>query len=257
MAGHGPVVGFGGPLAKSRSCQRSGRGRHLSVTARASLGAPAAQIARQLLTQLASGLHEQRLIDRFVRHPHLRPVRKLARAVSAAICGGDQRCSQPGDHELTQLARDRQLGQLGSPTHLARTALADTRQIALAATVARHFAATPLKSASSTGDRSPPATHPPLTRHGSPPAPPSTSNEQLDNATQPAFDERSPSLAPAAASHLARASPAPSDDFPVPATSSRGPVAAGTRRRRRQHRHRSGHQLVAGARQLGDRNGRT
>ena len=82
MAGHGAVVGFGGTLRDRDHARDPAWSDTVRIAAWLAFGAPAAQIGRQVLAELASGLDEQRLIDRFVRHPHLRPVRELRRAVS-------------------------------------------------------------------------------------------------------------------------------------------------------------------------------
>ena len=75
MAGHRPVVGFGGPFGDHHHVRDLAASFDAALGA--ALGSPGAQTAVQLAAQLAAALHEQRLVDRLVGHPHLRPVREL------------------------------------------------------------------------------------------------------------------------------------------------------------------------------------
>ena len=50
---------------------------------------PGPQTRRQLPAQRPPALHVHRLVDRLVRHPHLRPARELRRFSHALICSGD------------------------------------------------------------------------------------------------------------------------------------------------------------------------
>jgi len=74
VAGHGPVIGLGGPLADHHHAL------HMGVTAPLAgpaLGPPGAQATGQLTAQLAAALHIQRLVDGLVAHPHHGIVREL------------------------------------------------------------------------------------------------------------------------------------------------------------------------------------
>ena len=87
MPGHGAVLGLGRALA---DVQR-GPQLALAVVARvapgASGGVAAAQIAGELLAQRTPGLHEQRQVDRLVRHPHLRIVGERPRQPPCDLLG--------------------------------------------------------------------------------------------------------------------------------------------------------------------------
>ena len=81
VAGHRPVFDLGGPFGDHhhvRGCwpRRSTRPWW------SALGAAGAQTAVQFTAQPTSALDVQRLVDRLVRHPHLRPVRELEAAAS-------------------------------------------------------------------------------------------------------------------------------------------------------------------------------
>ena len=77
MAGHGPVVGFGGPFPNVERAAQLALPVHHRVTARPTRRVPRPQISGQFLPQRSPRLHEQRHIDRLVRHTHLRLVREL------------------------------------------------------------------------------------------------------------------------------------------------------------------------------------
>ena len=72
VAGHGTVVDLGGSFGDVHH-----PGQPASAVAVPRFGGgvrPDAQASGQLAAQLAAALHEQRLIDRLVAHPHLRVV---------------------------------------------------------------------------------------------------------------------------------------------------------------------------------------
>lgn len=79
VPGHRPVGGLRRPLADLDQIQdprrpsRPGLGLPAGLTQRS----PGAQTLGQLSAQRTPALHEQRLIDRLVRHPHLRLAGKL------------------------------------------------------------------------------------------------------------------------------------------------------------------------------------
>ena len=85
VAGDRPVLDLGWPLAEqdhvrqfaARSCSAG----------RSPSSAAGAQTARQLSSQGAPALHEQRLIDRLVRHPHLRLVRMIVPQLPGDLLG--------------------------------------------------------------------------------------------------------------------------------------------------------------------------
>ena len=77
VSGHRPVIGFGGSFGDhDRVADLAFAGR-VPFRARVPHRPSAAQTLGELVAQSASGLDEQRQIDRFVGHPHLRFVRVL------------------------------------------------------------------------------------------------------------------------------------------------------------------------------------
>jgi hypothetical protein len=74
MARHRPVLGLGRPLADVERPPELALAVGDRVAQRPAGGVAAAQVAGQLLAQRTSGLHEQRQVDRLVRHAHLRVV---------------------------------------------------------------------------------------------------------------------------------------------------------------------------------------
>src|SRR3954447_15995093 len=96
------------------------------------------QIAGQFLPQRTPGLHEQREVDRLVRHAHLRlvgellhqPTRDLLRRPTHLELRLDDR-SEPTTH--------RELGWLRSPSSTYRVPLRSTGSIAAHAAVTRDF----------------------------------------------------------------------------------------------------------------------
>ena len=74
MAGHRAVLGLGGPFADVDRPAQLALTVHHRVARRPTGRVARSQIASQFLAQRAAGLHEQRQIDRLVRHAHLRIV---------------------------------------------------------------------------------------------------------------------------------------------------------------------------------------
>jgi hypothetical protein len=74
VAGHRPIVGLGWPLGDVQDVRSATATIWLSLAGRASGRALGAQVRGELFAQPAAGLHEQRPVDRFVRHLHLRVV---------------------------------------------------------------------------------------------------------------------------------------------------------------------------------------
>ena len=85
-----------------------------------------AQVAGQVLAELASGLDEQRLIDRFVRHPHLQIIGELAPQPAGDLLGTEPSL-QLCHHLRQQATTTAQHGLLGTLHRLLVVALRSQR----------------------------------------------------------------------------------------------------------------------------------
>src|SRR6266508_559915 len=74
--GDGTVVGLGGSLADVDRSSELALAVHHGVSERPASGVSPTQVAGQFPAQRAARLHEQRQVDRLVKHPHLRIVRE-------------------------------------------------------------------------------------------------------------------------------------------------------------------------------------
>src|SRR5204862_5226951 len=68
VAGHGAVGGFGGSFADVGHAGDL-RSRRDVASLRVAFGAATAQARREVFAELAFGLHNERVVDRFMRHP--------------------------------------------------------------------------------------------------------------------------------------------------------------------------------------------
>src|SRR6266852_2300835 len=134
VPGHRPVRDLGGPLADHH---------HVLDPAAPLAGLPAGpaqrpprpQARRQLPAQRPPALHVDRLVDRLVRHPHLRLVRELRSQHHADLL----RRPAPLQHRLNQLAQPlipRQPRRLRPPRPCLRLRLRGQRPVAPLAAVA-------------------------------------------------------------------------------------------------------------------------
>ena len=78
MPGHGPVSGLSRPFP-DRDDPGDPTGVARAGTSRFPRAAAGAQMRGERAFELAFGLHEQRLVDRFVTHPHPLVVREQPR----------------------------------------------------------------------------------------------------------------------------------------------------------------------------------
>jgi hypothetical protein len=104
---HRPVIGLGRPLADMHRTPDLALAvaDRLGVTDWAAHRPPRPQIRRQLLAQRAASLHEQRQVDRLVRHPHLRLVGKRHRQPTRDLPGRPAQLELRLDHRPQPIAR--------------------------------------------------------------------------------------------------------------------------------------------------------
>jgi hypothetical protein len=140
---HGPVLDLGGTLADHHHRRLEPLAALVGPAVRFAHGAPGAQTPGQLATQLAPALDIKGLIDRLVRHVHLRligepqpqPPADLFRAPSSTQSAGDL---LPKPRVQSQLARLRSraaprraaMGSPGPVTDLARHSPDDLAAVA-------------------------------------------------------------------------------------------------------------------------------
>ena len=118
VPGHRPVVGLGGPFGDVDACRAAGPDRCSWSTPRGRrVACPRRRYVGQFLAQRAAGLHEQRQVDRLVRHLHLRVDQGTPRAANRAICCGDHCSRSLSSHHRPQLDAGRELRRLRSPHH--------------------------------------------------------------------------------------------------------------------------------------------
>jgi len=137
MAGHRPVLDLGRTLADEDHVHEvAGRAR---PSRRAASSAAAAQTARQLGAQGPPPLHEQRLVDRLVRHPHLLIVRMIVPQTRRDLLGRPAFGQEPLDLPPQATAA----GELGDPRSLGsagRARLGQPGSVAAPSAVGRHLA---------------------------------------------------------------------------------------------------------------------
>ena len=160
VAGHRPVVGLGGPFADVERAAELALAVHHRVAQRPAGGVSAAQIAGQLLAQRASGLHEQRQVDRLVRHAHLRVVGELHQQPPRDLLRRPAQLELRLDHRPQPLT-GRQLRWLRAPSppqrsHISRQARY-RRRPPLHLDLTSHRRRRPPKPAAITRSDSPPA----------------------------------------------------------------------------------------------------
>ena len=182
MPGHGPVLSLGRPLGDVQDVAAGPPARRVTYPGRAAGGVPAAQLGGQLLAQRAAALHEQRQVDRLVRHLHLQPVRRTRSRSHRAIC-----C---GDHCNLSLAATT-AGSADRPpacAALGRTARAQAAPSAAPPDTGAGHRCGPPPGTPSTAPAHPTAIgrsdSPPPPRARSPPAPPATAAAPNDTAAQ-------------------------------------------------------------------------
>ena len=123
MAWHRPILDIGGPLGDvDHPGDPSWPAGLTNTTLGLALAAPAPQRSSQILAELAPGLDEQRLIDRLVRHPHLRPVREL-RDESGRDLLRRPTVPQAIDNELAKLTINSELAYLATASQFLGTAI--------------------------------------------------------------------------------------------------------------------------------------
>ena len=88
VAGDGAVISLGGALCDVDHV-RDPVAALAGLAARATQRPPGPQALGQIAAQRAAGLDVQRLVDRLVRHPHLRIFRELWRRNRPTICSGE------------------------------------------------------------------------------------------------------------------------------------------------------------------------
>lgn len=136
VARHGPVLCLGGSLAdvdhRSDLAAASVIG---TAASRPAGGLAPPQVTGELFAQRAAGLHEQRQVDRLVRHLHLRTVGKGLRQPTRDLLGRPAQL-QLGLHQCAQLRVHRQLRWLRSTSSLQRGSVSNDRPVAASTTVA-------------------------------------------------------------------------------------------------------------------------
>ena len=108
VPGHRPVFDLGGPLADHDHARDPAPCAHGCGVGRR-MARPVRRQRSQLPAQRAAALHIQRLVDRLVRHPHLRMVRELGFQPGADLLRGPV-LPQPGRHLVPQHRAGHQLG---------------------------------------------------------------------------------------------------------------------------------------------------
>jgi hypothetical protein len=113
VPGHRPVLDLGRPLT-DHDHVRDPAAALIGAAFRAPDRPPGPQTRGQLPAQRPTGLDIQRLVDRLVRHVHLRPVSELGSQRGRDLLRRPA-ITQHRLHPLTQLCVDHQLGRLRSP----------------------------------------------------------------------------------------------------------------------------------------------
>ncbi len=127
VTGHGTVVDLGGPLAYGDGADDLAPSVPVGAVRSWAASDPArAEMGGELFGQHPSGLHEQRQIDRLVRHPHLRIIGERPAEPACDLLGRPVQCELAG-HELAQPP----VG--GEPAHLRSARSGPGRLVALAA----------------------------------------------------------------------------------------------------------------------------
>ena len=108
MAGHRPVLDLGRPLADQ---DHVGQLTTADPVERSTPRPAGAQAARQLGPQATSTLHEERLVDRLVGHPHLRLVGVILPQLPGDLLGRPAGLEEALDDPAQRSAA----GQLGAP----------------------------------------------------------------------------------------------------------------------------------------------
>ena len=187
MAGHGAVFGFGGPFPNVQRAAQLALTVHHRVAPWRRCRMPGPQIARQFLTQRTARLHEQRHIDRLVRHAHLRIVGELFHQPTRDLLRRPPQL-ELGLHRRPQSWAGRQLRRLRAthPTH--RGLVRTTRPIATTTTIALRPPARPSTAHDSAAAQSTATTHRPPDPARSPPARSTTTATVIEPAPAPPGD---------------------------------------------------------------------